>query len=343
MSKQPKISIIIPVYNVEEDLPRCLDSVIAQTLLDIEVICVNDGSPDNSRNIIKEYQKLDGRIKLIDKENGGLSSARNAGIRNASGEYIVFWDSDDFLEENACDRLYIEILEARADVIIFGANTFPASPFPGTWLVENLSPRTINYNSFRPDILFRERGAYPFVWRYCIKREFLNQCKLLFDESVKFGEDLIFQFCLLPQASIITFISDKLYNYRWYRENSLMSNAAKDFSKKIEMHLKEAFVIASYWKEKGVIEVYGKDFLIWTIEFLYYDIYQLEQKEKIMMLKKLVAIWKSFNLLKFYHNVPPKTRDSIDSILGTFSRRIRIKKGVLLLPRILEDKLVRHR
>ena len=92
-----KVSIIVPIYNVEPYLSSCLASCLNQTLKDIEIICVNDGSTDHSLEIVKEFQKADRRIRIIDKENGGLSSARNAGITAARGEWLVFLDSDDML------------------------------------------------------------------------------------------------------------------------------------------------------------------------------------------------------------------------------------------------------
>ena len=100
--KGPKISVIVPVYNVSEYISRCADSIVSQKLYDIELIFVNDGSKDNSREIVEKYQLNDSRITILDKENGGLSSARNYGLRHAKGEYILFVDSDDYLELNAC-------------------------------------------------------------------------------------------------------------------------------------------------------------------------------------------------------------------------------------------------
>ena len=99
--KGPKISVIVPVYNVSEYISRCADSIVSQKLYDIEIIFVNDGSKDNSREIVEKYQLNDFRITILDKENGGLSSARNYGLRHAKGEYILFVDSDDYLELNA--------------------------------------------------------------------------------------------------------------------------------------------------------------------------------------------------------------------------------------------------
>lgn len=103
----PLISIIIPIYNVEKYLPACLDSVQAQTYHNLEIICINDGSPDNSANIVREYQNHDSRIILINKENGGLSDARNVGIERAKGEYIFFLDSDDLLDPSCIEFLLI--------------------------------------------------------------------------------------------------------------------------------------------------------------------------------------------------------------------------------------------
>ena len=95
--KGPKISVIIPVYNVSEYISRCADSIISQNLFDIEIIFVNDGTKDNSREIVQKYQHDDSRIMILDKENGGLSSARNYGLKYAKGEYVLFVDSDDYL------------------------------------------------------------------------------------------------------------------------------------------------------------------------------------------------------------------------------------------------------
>ncbi len=102
----PKVSIIIPVYNVEKYLQRCLDSVVNQTLKDIEIICVNDGSTDNSAIILEEFSKKDERIKIVNQKNGGLSRARNTGLEHSNGDYIGFLDSDDWIDLDYYEKLH---------------------------------------------------------------------------------------------------------------------------------------------------------------------------------------------------------------------------------------------
>ncbi len=120
MSARPAISVIIPVYNVEKYLPRCLDSVLAQTFSDWEVICINDGSPDNSDKILARYAAADPRFKIITKQNAGLSAARNDGIIAAHGEYILFLDSDDFIHPQTMEIVYSLAQKNNADLVAFG-------------------------------------------------------------------------------------------------------------------------------------------------------------------------------------------------------------------------------
>lgn len=113
----PKISIIVPVYNVEEFLPTCLDSILSQTFKDFEVICVNDGSPDNSAAILENYAAKDSRIKIITQDNAGLSAARNSGWEQAQGEYLYFLDSDDYIHPQMLEILYKEITSGEYDFV----------------------------------------------------------------------------------------------------------------------------------------------------------------------------------------------------------------------------------
>ena len=119
----PKISIIVPVYNVEKYIRRCLDSIAAQTFTDWECICVDDGTPDASGKICNEYAQKDSRFVVIHKENGGVSSARNAGLNVAKGEYVTFCDSDDWVEKEMLEVLYNTALETDADVVMGGHKT----------------------------------------------------------------------------------------------------------------------------------------------------------------------------------------------------------------------------
>ena len=115
----PKVSVVIPVYNVGKQLEKCLDSVVAQTFPDIEIIVVNDGSTDNSPEIIARYADKDSRIVVIDKSNEGLAYARKSGIEAAQGEYIQHLDGDDFLEPDAIELLYNKAIEEKADMVVF--------------------------------------------------------------------------------------------------------------------------------------------------------------------------------------------------------------------------------
>lgn len=113
-----EVSIIVPVYNVASYLAKCLDSCINQNFTDMEIVCVNDGSTDSSVEILQAYSKFDSRIKIINKKNGGLSSARNAGIAEACGKYIMFVDSDDWISSDAVGKLYKNVEDNNSDVVI---------------------------------------------------------------------------------------------------------------------------------------------------------------------------------------------------------------------------------
>ena len=118
----PKISVIIPVYNIEKYLKNCLDSVINQTFSDIEIICINDGSTDNSLAILEQYARKDNRITIINKPNGGLSSAWNKGLEVATAEYVTFVDSDDWIEQETYEIAYTNMLKNNVDYVCWSAN-----------------------------------------------------------------------------------------------------------------------------------------------------------------------------------------------------------------------------
>ena len=197
---EKKISVIIPVYNVEKYIRECLDSVLEQSLKDIEVVCVNDGSTDGSRSVLSEYEAGDKRIIVLDKENGGLSSARNSGINIAQGKYVLFLDSDDlFASEEALSILYDKAEKEVLDQLYFDAEVF----------FENEEVKTQNSNYIEyykrkknyPDVmtgkeLFSElQTNWDFKPNACmqlLRRSFLIDNKLTFCEGI-LDEDEVFR------------------------------------------------------------------------------------------------------------------------------------------------------
>ncbi len=164
MNKKPIISVIVPVYNVENYLKGCLESLVNQTLYDIEIICVNDGSTDKSLDILNKYRKQDSRIILVNKANEGVSIARNDGLRIAGGGYVVFVDADDYVEKCLCERLYEVIVQTNTDIIVYGAEIFPKKAVEyESWLLDTLKVKKMVYSSNCEKALFNEKCSKPFV------------------------------------------------------------------------------------------------------------------------------------------------------------------------------------
>ena len=213
-------SIIIPVYNVESYLRECLDSVLAQTFDDWEAVCVNDGSTDGSASILEEYAVQDTRFKVIVQPNGGLSAARNTGLNNAQGDYILFLDSDDWLEPDAMQTLADHM--AGKDMVCFSGRRFiektgefhPADP-----LVEKAYPTGMDY--YNENALLHRDFAFVCVVLRVYKRSFLVENKLLFKEGI-FHEDNLFTPIVCYYAKKVKIVNACLYNYR-VRANSIMT------------------------------------------------------------------------------------------------------------------------
>ncbi len=212
-----KVSVIIPVYNVELYLKKCLDSIINQTLKDIEIIVVNDGSPDNSQKIIDEYKKKDKRIVSLIKENGGQGSARNLGLKKASGEYIAYIDSDDWLDSNMLERLYEKAVMKDSDIVICGYKNIYPTRTEDFLLDEKLMNDTIQGKNSR---LFNPIGT----WCKLYKRKFLLESDILFTTDKVWYEDLSYTVKLLVLTDKIEYANLPMYNYL-IRENSTMNNS----------------------------------------------------------------------------------------------------------------------
>lgn len=208
------ISLIIPVYNVEKYLSKCLDSLIQQTYGNIEIICINDGSTDNSLQILENYANKDCRIKIINQQNQGVSVARNVGIDNATGEYILFIDSDDWLELDAIKILYKNVKNTNIDILSFNFNMITKN-----YIKKVFAPLN-NNNKF----LIQDWG----LWNRAYRKSFLKENNIKFPNGINISEDMIFLFnCIIAKPSL-KFIQNQLYNYRFDREGSATKNY-KDF------------------------------------------------------------------------------------------------------------------
>ena len=219
----PKISIIIPVYNVEKYLRECLDSCVNQTLKDIEIICVEDCSPDNSIKILEEYQQKDSRIKILKHEtNKNLGAARNTGLENATGEYIWFVDSDDYIDTKACQILYDAIKDFDVDMLCFSALKFVDTEKKRQFIYDKYYHQGVQINKiYHPktnwkDIVFSNLNVT--AWAYLTERTLIQNFR--FREGV-WHEDTDFTPILLTSADSFCYIPYTAYFYR-VNQNSIV-------------------------------------------------------------------------------------------------------------------------
>lgn len=202
--ENPEISIIVPVYNVEKYIRRCLDSITAQTFTDWECICVDDGTPDASGKICDEYAQKDSRFVVIHKENGGVSSARNVGLDMAKGEWICFADGDDWIEMDCFEKVQREMCNEECDLIQWGVEK---DDINGKYIMEEKFPAGT--------YLFEENTSQfcPGVYNKLIKREIIENNKIRFPEGIKLSEDRYFSFLCYVCSKKIKSLDYVFYHY----------------------------------------------------------------------------------------------------------------------------------
>lgn len=217
MSEQPKVSIIVPVYNVEKFLDRCLKSIVNQTLKEIEIICVNDGSTDNSLQILENFAKQDNRITILNQKNSGQSTARNRGIDKASGIYLGFVDSDDWVDLNYFEKLYTSAEKYNCDMAASGIIRLHKwnKKFHLKFEEEKVTDNT--------DEKFElcDVPELSYVWNKIYKRESFIQKKLQFEEGI-FFEDVIMTPKILYYLGKLVTVPDTYYYY-WRNPNSTVT------------------------------------------------------------------------------------------------------------------------
>lgn len=240
----PKISIIIPVYNVEPFLGKCLDHIVAQTFQDYEVLLVNDGSTDNSQLICREYAQKDRRFTVINKKNGGLSSARNAGLDAAKGEYIGFVDSDDYIASDMYELLYKNIIKYDADISICSFYVV----FADGHISHNKNSNICRYmnNEEAVKTLLTAEHFENFVWDKLYKRGLFDNIR--FPENELF-EDIAVMYKLLDCSKTVIYESKPKYYYV-QRPGSILNSG---FSIKKMQFIEQYKKIISFSKGRGGI------------------------------------------------------------------------------------------
>lgn len=206
---QPLISVIVPIYNVEKYLPRCINSIIHQSYTNLEIILVDDGSPDNCAAICDDYANRDSRIHVIHKKNGGLSDARNIGFEHSTGEYIAFIDSDDYVHPQMLEILYQLSLEEHSEIAV--CNFQPFLKTAPENLTEAIQIETLSGIDAAKRLYQRDHATQAVVvWNKLYCRHIIAKNRFIVG---KFNEDEYFSYKALIQASKVTFTSQKLYYY----------------------------------------------------------------------------------------------------------------------------------
>lgn len=265
----PKLSIIVPIYNVAVYLEQCLVSIIQQTFSDIEIICVNDGSTDGSKRILDNYAALDNRIKVLDQSNQGVAAARSVGMMAATGNYLLFVDSDDFIEPEACSHLLDKMVQTGVDVLGYSYKTFPNGQCKSYSMKveEMMTPRQLLSSTSKP----QSSNDLCFVWRYIISRELVQRYNIDFNRDVRIGEDMIFIMEVFSKAQSVYLTNYAPYNYRTDNQHSLMHES------KYNPYLEESFSIMYDTKKRLIKENSWDDATPFSFDLAEYTIKQYFQ------------------------------------------------------------------
>lgn len=276
----PKLSIVVPVYNVENYLRKCLDSILEQTLEDIEVICVNDGSTDSSPDILREYKEKDDRIIVIDQENSGLGAARNAGIARARGEYVGFVDSDDFIHPTMYEKLYKKAHEFDSDIVLtniylYYTDTGEIKLFRDNDFYGFMSQTKYFTVMQHPRIL-----QFIGVWDRIYRRSFLEEHRL-FNPVNRIYEDVLFTVQTCVFAERISIVNEPLYYYRKNTGRSIVDKEKTNDSFKFDF-LKNLQESRDFLLQCGKWEALRKEFLTFQFQGILYHQYNMQTRKTFL-------------------------------------------------------------
>lgn len=255
-----KISIIIAAYNVELYIDRCMDSIVQQTLKDIEIIVVNDGSTDNTLEKLLIYANKDNRIKIVDKKNEGLIEARKSGLEVSSGEFLMFVDGDDWIDINACEKLYKKSMELDLDILCYGLY----HAFDDHLEIKNIYDFKLARGEEYLRLVLLNKARANIVLQL-LKREFLMKNNIIFPSNITYAEDLAITVTLACNEPIVGTLNEPLYYY-YQRENSVtnkVSNKVFDVELAVDS-------IRENLDKKGYIEKYYYEFEYLMFIHLYY-------------------------------------------------------------------------
>lgn len=253
-----KVSVIMPVYNTECYLKRCIESLVHQTLKEIELIFINDGSTDHSLAILQDYKaKYPDKIIIIDKENGGMSDARNQGLTAANGEYIGFVDSDDYVDINMFALLYEKAKSKDFDVVACDMNYIYQDRIEKAY--SHLHHDLFDAQAIQKTMV----DVYPSVWNKLYHRRILEKSGLKFTRFVWF-EDVEFTYCIYPFITSIGVVHEHLYQYM-QREGSI----TKIFNEHLFDYLKNWKSIIAFYKQHGIYETYQQELEYSCVRYLY--------------------------------------------------------------------------
>lgn len=272
-----KVSVVIPIYNVESYLKESLESILNQTFNDFEVICVNDGSTDNSLNVLKSFSN-DSRVKIIDKENQGAGISRNIGLSHARGEYVYFFDADDYILEDTLEKLYNNAISNRSDFVVFKSVRFDENHVNYNMPIFDLDEKfkDVDFNNFtfnHRDIKKHVMNTSFAPWTKFYKKEFLEKHNLQFPNISSYN-DVLYHIQSMLLASKISFVPEYLYYYRLDNVSSLTNDETKHMNIfKVIDSVKEFLINNNFLNE------YKK-------EFDYFKVKQINRHMKVPISEK---------------------------------------------------------
>ena len=219
--KRTKISVIVPVYNVEKYLPRCIDSILAQTFTDFELLLIDDGSKDRSGEICDEYAEKDNRILVFHKKNGGVASARQVGIKNANGIYSIHADGDDWMEPLMLERMYLTITKNDSDILI---SDFYVD-FKNKVIYRKQKTKSTKNIDILCDIL--EGKLFGALWHKMIRHSLYKEYNISFITGINYCEDVLVLSQLLQKNISVSFLHESYYHYDQQNNNSITRSYTK--------------------------------------------------------------------------------------------------------------------